>query len=205
MRSEWDENKNRENRKKHGVSFEIAMEVFDDPFSLTSQDRIVEGEERLWTLGCVEDLNILVVVHTVVDQTRRSFESSPPEKRPLEREHFMKKLTDRQRRKALAAIAAIPDEQIDTSDIPELTDEQLSNAVRGEMYRPVKKPVTMRLDADVIHWLKSQGPGYQTKANRLLRAEMLRSLVRSGKHRQSFATRIAPKHAERGTVRRRRG
>jgi uncharacterized protein (DUF4415 family) len=117
----------------------------------------------------------------------------------------MKKLTDRQRRKALAAIAAIPDEQIDTSDIPELTDEQLSNAVRGEMYRPVKKPVTMRLDADVIHWLKSQGPGYQTKANRLLRAEMLRSLVRSGKHRQSFATRIAPKHAERATVRRRRG
>ena len=117
----------------------------------------------------------------------------------------MKKLTDRQRRKALAAIAAIPDEQIDTSDIPELTDEQLSNAVRGEMYRPVKKPVTMRLDADVIHWLKSQGPGYQTKANRLLRAEMLRSLVRSGKHRQSFATRIAPKHAERAKVRRRRG
>ena len=67
MRFEWDENKNRENRKKHGVSFEIAMEVFDDPFSLTSQDRIVEGEERLWTLGRVEDLNIFVV-HTVVDE-----------------------------------------------------------------------------------------------------------------------------------------
>ena len=116
----------------------------------------------------------------------------------------MKKLTDRQRRKELAAIAAIPDEQIDTSDIAELTDEQLSNAVRGQMYRPVKKPVTKRLDADVIHWLKSQGPGYQTKANRLLRAEMLRSLVRSGKHRQSFAARIAPKNSERGAVRRRR-
>ena len=55
MRFEWDENKNRENRKKHGVSFEIAMEVFDDPFCLTSQDRIVEGEERLWTLGRVDD------------------------------------------------------------------------------------------------------------------------------------------------------
>src|SRR5258708_7573128 len=122
----------------------------------------------------------------------------------LVREHFMKKLTDRQRRKELAAIAAIPDGQIDTSDIPELTDEPLSNAVRGQMYRPVKKPVTKRLDADVIHWLKSQGPGYQTKANRLLRAEMLRSLVRSGKHRQSFAARIAPKNSERGAVRRRR-
>ena len=44
------------------------MEVFDDPFCLTNQDRIVEGEERLWTLGRVEDLNILVVVHTVVDE-----------------------------------------------------------------------------------------------------------------------------------------
>jgi uncharacterized protein len=54
--------------KKHGVFFEIAMEVFVDPFSLTSQDRIVEGEERLWTLGRVEDLHILVVVHTVVDE-----------------------------------------------------------------------------------------------------------------------------------------
>jgi uncharacterized protein (DUF4415 family) len=117
----------------------------------------------------------------------------------------MKELTDRQRRKELAAIATIPDEQIDTSDIPELTYEQLSSAERGEMYRPVKKPVTMRLDVDVIHWLKSQGPGYQTKANRLLRAEMLRSLVRAGGHQPSFAARIAPKNAVRGAVRRRRG
>jgi uncharacterized protein (DUF4415 family) len=118
----------------------------------------------------------------------------------------MKKLKDKQRRKELAAIAAIPDEQIDTSDIPELTDEQLSSAVRGRMYRPVKKPVTMRLDADVILWLKSQGPGYQTKANRLLRAEMLRSRAGSRKqHGQSFPARIARKNAERATVRRRRG
>jgi uncharacterized protein len=54
--------------KKHGVSLEIAMEVFDDPFCLTSQDRIVEGEERLWALGHVEGLNILVVVHAVMDE-----------------------------------------------------------------------------------------------------------------------------------------
>lgn len=43
-------------------------------------------------------------------------------------------------------------------------------------YRPLKKPVTMRLDADVIHWLKQEGPGYQTKANALLREAMIRSL-----------------------------
>lgn len=44
------------------------MEVFDDPFSLTSQDRISEGEERLSTFVRVEDLNILVIVHTAMDE-----------------------------------------------------------------------------------------------------------------------------------------
>lgn len=87
----------------------------------------------------------------------------------------MKKLTGSRRQKELKAIAAIPDERIDTSDIPELSDEQLAHAVRSQMYRPLKKPVTMRLDADVIAWLKEQGRGYQTKANALLRREMLRS------------------------------
>ena len=86
--------------------------------------------------------------------------------------------TERERRKQLQALAALPDDRIDTSDIPELTAEQMRRAVRGPWYRPVKKPVTMRLDLDVIEWLKKEGPGYQTKANRLLRAEMLRSLGR---------------------------
>ena len=91
----------------------------------------------------------------------------------------MKKLTTKERQKQLAYLAALPDDQIDTSDIPELTIAQLRNAVRGLMYRPVKKPVTMRLDADVIAWLKSAGPGYQTKANALLRREMVKTLERS--------------------------
>jgi uncharacterized protein (DUF4415 family) len=41
------------------------------------------------------------------------------------------------------------------------------------MYRPIKKPVTLRLDADVIAWFKAQGRGYQTRINRSLRAVML--------------------------------
>jgi uncharacterized protein (DUF4415 family) len=87
----------------------------------------------------------------------------------------MKKLTSKQRQSELKVIAAIPDNRIDTSEIPELTEEQLGRAVRGQMYRPIKKPVTMRLDADVIGWLKEDGRGYQTKANALLRREMLRA------------------------------
>ena len=90
----------------------------------------------------------------------------------------MKKLSRRHRQSELDRIARIPDEAIDTSDIPELTDDQLRRAVRGRMYRPVKKPVTMRLDLDIVEWLKKEGPGYQTKANNLLRAEMLRSYAR---------------------------
>lgn len=70
----------------------------------------------------------------------------------------------------LAALVQLRDEDIDTSDIPEVTD--WSRAVVGRFYRPIKEPVTLRLDADVIAWLKSQGPGYQTRINALLREAM---------------------------------
>ncbi len=86
----------------------------------------------------------------------------------------MKKLTSKERKIELKRLAALPDAHVDTSDIPELTEAQLRRGIRG-MYRPVKKPVTMRLDADVVAWLKENGRGYQTKANALLRREMIRS------------------------------
>jgi uncharacterized protein (DUF4415 family) len=60
-----------------------------------------------------------------------------------------------------------------TSDIPELPASAWKDAVRGKLYRPVKKAVSLRLDADVIAWLKKDGEGYQTRANRLLREKML--------------------------------
>jgi len=72
----------------------------------------------------------------------------------------------------LAALAAMPDEEIDIQDIPELSD--WSGAERGRFYRPVKQQITLRLDADLIAWFKSQsegsnGRGYQTNINRALR------------------------------------
>jgi uncharacterized protein (DUF4415 family) len=81
-------------------------------------------------------------------------------------------LTAREKRE-LAAIAALPDNQIDTSDIPELPLSAWKDAVRGKFYRPVKRAVSMRLDADVIAWLKKPGKGYQTRANKILRQRML--------------------------------
>jgi uncharacterized protein (DUF4415 family) len=70
----------------------------------------------------------------------------------------------------LAALARLRDEDIDTSDIAEVTD--WSKGVVGRFYRPMKEPVTLRLDADVLAWLKSEGPGYQTRVNALLREAM---------------------------------
>jgi len=70
---------------------------------------------------------------------------------------------------------AIHDDQINTTDIPEITEEQIRKGVVGHLYRPIKRPVTIRLDGDVVAWLKLGGPRYQTKANRLLRRGMLKS------------------------------
>lgn len=67
MRVEWDERKNRTNRRKHGVCFELAQEVFDDPLTLSKLDRVEAGEERWHTLGMVEGIVLLLVTHTVRD------------------------------------------------------------------------------------------------------------------------------------------
>jgi uncharacterized protein (DUF4415 family) len=82
----------------------------------------------------------------------------------------MRKLTKEQKRD-IRAIAAKKDEDIDFSDALAVVD--WSGAEIGKFYRPTKKPVTMRLDSDVIAWLKTDGRGYQTKANGLLRHAML--------------------------------
>ena len=74
----------------------------------------------------------------------------------------------------LKTLAGMPDEQIDLKDIPEITE--WSCAVVGKFYRPVKEAVTVRLDADVVHWLKRDGKGYQTRLNAILRREMERSM-----------------------------
>lgn len=80
----------------------------------------------------------------------------------------------------LRRLAARPDSEIDTSDIPELTEEQWKTAVRGRFYRPVKRQITARVDADVLDWLQSQGKGYQSRINAILRREMLESVRSAG-------------------------
>ena len=72
----------------------------------------------------------------------------------------------------LAKLAAMRDDDIDFSDIPPLTEKFWANAERGRFYRPIKKQVTVRLDADIHEWFKTQQGGkrgYQTAINAALR------------------------------------
>ena len=98
-------------------------------------------------LRCVQlrDLRVLRVNH------RLNAQVSSGRRERLLRENcgYMKKTktSKSEKRKELAALAAMPDERIDFSDIPELTERHFRNAKRGRFYRPVKKPVTMRPDA----------------------------------------------------------
>ena len=75
----------------------------------------------------------------------------------------------------LLAKGTIPDDQLDLSDIPEVTD--WSNAVHhNQFYRPVKQQTSIRLDADVLARVKAQGKGYQTRMNEILRQAMINEI-----------------------------
>jgi uncharacterized protein (DUF4415 family) len=89
----------------------------------------------------------------------------------------MRKLS-REQRRDIAAIAAKKEENIDLSEMPEVVD--WSGAEMGKFYRPPKKSVTMRLDQDVLDWLKAYGKGYQTRVNLLLRHAMVAARGRGG-------------------------
>ena len=74
-------------------------------------------------------------------------------------------------------IAAMPDDTIDTADIPEVPAQAWRDAVRPALYRPRKQPVTLRLDADILAWFKDHaaGRGYQTEINRVLRRHVAKT------------------------------
>lgn len=99
---------------------------------------------------------------SMVRYTREELNENFSNKQDAEVEHLLAKGT-------------VPDDQLDLLDIPEITD--WSNAIRhGQFFRPVKQQTSVRLDADVLAWLKAQGKGYQTRMNKILREAMLKDL-----------------------------
>ena len=67
MRFVWDDAKNRVNKAKHGLDFELASRVFDDPLHLSIPDRHEHGQERWFTIGLVGSV-LLIVIHTYIEQ-----------------------------------------------------------------------------------------------------------------------------------------
>ena len=90
----------------------------------------------------------------------------PEDRKPLTKEERLR-------------IERIRDEDIDYSDIPPSSPDIWKNAVRGKFYRPRKESISLRVDSDVLHWFRSQGDGYQTRMNRVLRDAMLAELKHS--------------------------
>lgn len=87
-------------------------------------------------------------------------------------------LLDADLRAELDALRARPEDAIDTSDIPPLDEAFWCNAVRNPFYKPVKAQLTVRIDADVLAWLRAAGSGYQTKLNAILRQAMVRDVTK---------------------------
>ena len=82
----------------------------------------------------------------------------------------------REQQTELAELAELPEDRIDTTDIPEVLD--WSHARRADFYRPIKQQITLRLDADVVAWFKERAPGgrgYQSNINRALREHVDRT------------------------------
>lgn len=79
--------------------------------------------------------------------------------------------------KKVRELAARSDTDIDYSDIPPLTKAFFKNAIRNPFFRPVKQQLTVRLDADVVAWLRKKGKGYQTRINLVLRNAMTQEVL----------------------------
>jgi uncharacterized protein (DUF4415 family) len=100
--------------------------------------------------------------------------SSAREKLRVQKERPMRKATSspltRKQKAELEALRRLPENKIDTSRAPEITD--WSDARRGVFYKPLKQQLTLRLDADLVEWFKAQrggSTGYQTRINQALR------------------------------------
>jgi uncharacterized protein (DUF4415 family) len=98
------------------------------------------------------------------------------------------------RKRRLEKLSRRPDDEINTSDIPELAEKFWQKAVRNPFYRPLKRQLTLRLDADIIAWLRRQGRGYQTRANALLREAMSEDLNPKRKKRRGRHHPNNPRH-----------
>jgi uncharacterized protein (DUF4415 family) len=113
--------------------------------------------------------------------TKRSGSSRPAKRISMKAEDIFSKPMNRRQTAAMGRLKTTADTDIDYSDIPALTDDQIDEMVRGKFYRPPKELVSVRLEPEVLQWLRDFGPGYLTRINDILRAVMQQARTR-GRH-----------------------
>lgn len=202
VRFEWDEGKNRENIVKHGIGFDEARRVFSDPHLIIREDRVVEGEERLHAIGYVD--RILLIVHTVREEGSALLSgSSQPVKRRPRKGSCMKKTNEtpgrivtrtienrkitKAERERLKRLAGVPDDQIDTSDIPEVKDRagwvRVHEHPEHPLHRVLSRLLSIRIPEPDITLAQrlaaSRGLPYQTYIKSLLHEALERERVRA--------------------------
>jgi uncharacterized DUF497 family protein/uncharacterized protein (DUF4415 family) len=158
MQVEWDARKCRANFEKHGLSFEDACQIFVGDTVTIPDARHDYGEDRLITLGRLEG-RVVVVVHVARGEKTRIIGGKPM------------RGSKKSIKSDLVRIDALKDEDIDYSDIPDLSTlgKEFWDRAIVKLAEP-KAQVTLRLDREVLDWFKSQGKGYQTRINAVLRA-----------------------------------
>ncbi|CUX18331.1 conserved hypothetical protein [Agrobacterium fabrum str. J-07] len=158
---EWDEDKNRSNIRKHGVGFQTAIRIFENAVLSWADERAAYGEMRHHTIGQIEGVVFLAVIHT--DRAGK-IRISPPGRRTAAKGNVMTKKYEKEL--SLEELLALPDEKIDYSDIPELDENFWTNA---KLVEPEgTQQITLRIKKSVIEAYKSTGKGYQTRMNAVL-------------------------------------
>lgn len=171
MLFEWDESKRQSNLAKHHIDFQDALRIFDKPvFEKASRSR---GEERILAIGLLEEIEI-VVVYAVRGKRRRIISA----RRHIAMKDKTTQTTSRTRSKGatdLKRLRALRDSEIDFSEIPKLGKSFWASAklmLPEALVRNNKDRLTIRVDHDVVQWLKKHGKGYQTRINAILRSYM---------------------------------
>jgi uncharacterized protein (DUF4415 family) len=166
MLFEWDERKRETNLAKHLIDFQDAGRVFDGPVFESADSR--HGEDRIIAIGLMEGIEI-VVVYVVRGKRRRIIRQGGQ----IGMKGKITQTTSEMRTKGktdFTRLRQMRDGDIDYSDIPKL-DETFWRNAKLTMPEP-KDRVTIRLDHDVVEWLKKNGSGYQTRINAILRSYM---------------------------------
>jgi uncharacterized protein (DUF4415 family) len=182
MRYEWDEAKNLRNQRKHdGISFELAALVFEDESCLVYSERSDKKPRNNdgMRLGRFESnpapplccWSFMCTGRTTVAK-KLSASSRPARLKSMKSGDIRNRQWTERERQALRRVAmrqaSGDDSRINFEDVPRLTNEQLANMVRLRDARPRKVPVSVRLDPQVLDWLRSKGEGHLTRINDIL-------------------------------------